>query len=531
MGKRRKDSNLTSIEGYKGKNDSNGTQNGRIPIKFRKDAPGECIDATMEKLDSIPGIYQRGEMINQILPQQSGRSAPRQISESNLKGLISNYIEYLRIVAAKAGFEEQSIAPPKDVIAAVHTAGYWPKIPYLRAITNHPIVRKNGSIRSRPGYDPKTQVFSTHSGDLKIKPFSQEDAHRARAQLLELVDEFPFVDIGDDVWLGSVLTPLVRPWCGPSPMFIVTSSTPSAGKGRLVDISSIISCGGEGIEGGAIPPNNEEWQKCLVSWGLACPEIIYFDNVFSGSIIGSPVLDMALTKDRFSGRILGHSKVVETELLATWMVSGNNISTMGDTSRRALICRIEPLIEYPECREFRIPNIIKYTKKHRNKYLSLACGIVAGWLASKGPAPTPPLGSFEGWSYAVRGAIQWAGGADISGALASRVFEGDDSASVHRGLLTEWYKSLEVPVTAKELLETCENATDLYNGKLADIVSEFCPGKGPIRFGTVKQLSFKLRGIENRVRNIENKQGKMVKMAVRRAGNDAPFRWTVMSIE
>jgi len=499
-------------------------------IRFEGHALGECIDSTMAALHIIPDVYQRTRKIHQVLPQPDGKKTIWPISESNLKGLVSKYIEYFTIKPTKNGFEENPITPPKDVIDAIYTAGYWAKLPYLRAITTHPVVRRDGSVQSRPGYDPKTQVFSTHTEKIDIHPFTKEEAYHARAQLLELVDEFPFVDISADVWLGTILTPLVRPWCGPAPFFIVTSSTPSAGKGRLIDISSIISCGGGGIEATALPPNTEEWQKCLISWGLSCPEIIYFDNVFSGSVISSPVLDMALTKDVFSGRILGQSKNVDIELLTTWMASGNNISTKGDTSRRTLICRIEPNMEFPECREFRIPNILAYTKKHRNNYLSLACGIVAGWLASRGPIPSPPLGSFEGWSYAVRGAILWSGGADIADALASRVLEGDDSATVHRALLAEWFKSIDKPVTAKDILEICENATDLYHGNMADIIAEFCPGNGPNRFGTIKALSFRLRGIEGRTRNIMI-SGDSVKMAVKRVPGSAPIKWTVDKIE
>jgi len=515
--------NLKCINGGKGDG-----QREKMLLKFDPESLDLCIDDTQELLNIIPDIYQRGESINWILPQHNGRSVPRRISESNLTGLISRYITYFKERWTKDGLQKINIFPPKEVMNAIYTAGYWPKVPYLKAITNHPVVRRDGSTRSQPGYDPRTQVFSTHSGDLEIKSFTQEEATHARAQLLELVDEFPFVGVSADVWLATVLTPLVRTWCGPAPFFIITSSTPSAGKGRLVDISSIISCGGGGVEATALPTNTEEWPKCLLAWAFNCPEIIYFDNVFSGSTISSPVLDMALTKDNFTGRVLGQSKSVEIELLTTWMASGNNISTTGDTARRTLICRIEPMMEYPEYREFRISNILAYTKKHRSHYLSLACGILSGWLASRGPIPTPPLGSFEGWSYAVRGAIIWAGGADISEALATHDIEGDSSAATHRALLAEWHKSLERPVTAKELLDICESATPLHDEKLADIVSEFCPGKGVIRFGTVKQLSFRLRGIENRVRTVKIATGS-VNMAVTRVTGTAPVKWIVES--
>jgi len=498
----------------------------RRDIRYDENVPGICLENTVEALEKIDGLYQKGGQLVLIQPQNRGRDTATPVSESGLTCLVSKYVNYFMPKVTKQGIEDKRLTPPKIVMSALHQAGYWPKVPYLRAITSHPIVNHDGSIRSQTGYDPETQVFSTHMGDLEVKPMTQNEATHARSTLLELVDQFPFVGASADVWLGSMLTPLVRPWCGPSPMFIITSSTPSAGKGRLVDILSIISCGGEGIEGGALPPNDEEWQKRLISWALACPEIIYFDNVFSGSRIGSSVLDMALTRDRFSGRILGQSKIIEIELLATWIAAGNNLSTHGDTSRRALICRIEPNMERPECREFRIPNILQYTKKHRAHYLSCACGILAGWLATQRPSPSPPLGSFERWSHVVRGAILWAGGADIASALASQVSDGDDTATIHRSLLAEWHATLTEPVSTAKLLQLCENATDLYNGKLAEIIAELCPGKGSNRYGTTRAISTRIRGLENRVRNVQIGSNS-VRMAVKRVPNQSPILWRV----
>lgn len=498
----------------------------RKRVYYEKGFPKRCLAESMEHLDNVDGLYENAGRLVKIISQNRGRDTIYPISEAELTCCVSGSICYYNKITTRVGVQDNILAPPKLVMTALHRVGHWPKVPYLRAITSHPVIWHDGSIRREPGYDPKTQVFSTHKGDLDVKPLSQDEAKHARSMLLELVDEFPFVGVSADVWLGSLLTPLVRPWCGPSPLFIMTSSTPSAGKGRLVDILSIISCGGEGIEGGALPPNKEEWQKCLISWALACPEIIYFDNVFSGSRIGSDVLDMALTRDKFSGRILGQSKSIEVELLATWIMSGNNLSTRGDTSRRSLICRIEPRVEHPEMRTFRIPDILKHTQKHRAHYLSCACGILAGWLASRSPSPTPILGSFERWSHVVRGAIMWAGGADIIEALATQVSDSDDLAAIHRSLLEEWHKTLKEPISAAKLLDLCENASDLYHGKLSDIISELCPGKGPAKFGSVKSLSVNFRGLENRVRNIQ-KDNNSVRMAVKRVPQTAPILWYV----
>jgi putative DNA primase/helicase len=410
-------------------------------------------------------------------------------------------------------------------MSAIHRAEHWGTVPYLKSITCHPVVRPDGSVQSRPGYDARTRVLSTHHEDLVVKPLHQSVAKHAREMLLELVDEFPFVGIGADVWLACVLTPLVRAWCGPSPMFVVTSSTPSSGKGRLADLATIISCGGEGIEGGAMPPNDEEWQKCLISWGLSAPEVIYFDNVKSGMRIGSPVLDMALTRDRFSGRILKVSKIVEVELPATWIAAGNNLGTYGDTARRCLICRIEPMVERPECREFKIPDIIGHARKSRTKLISCALGILSGWLTAKKPSPTPPLGSFEKWSDVVRGAILWAGGADVAEALASQVEGADDGAQLHRALLEAWKDTLSLPHSAASLLARCRDPEDLASSDFSAILAELCPGKNSATHGTAQTLSAKLRAMEGRVREVNG-----VQMVLARFECKGPTQWEVREV-
>ena len=505
-------------------------ENERIIIRYRSSLSGQSMDKTMLYLKRVQNLYQRGNVLVEVLSDPPQRDEAFPVSEADLAHKITEYFKFVSIKATKEGFQEISVAPPKSIISAIHRKGRWPGVPYLRAITSHPVVRPDGSIRTEPGYDEEIGVYSTHNGDLGVKPYTQREAYEARKKLFELVDEFPFVDSDFDVWLGSVLTPLVRPWCGPSPMFIITSSTPGAGKTRLTKISSIISCNEEGIERGAIPPNNEEWQKCLISWALNCPEIICFDNVRSGSKIGSSVLDMALTEDKLSGRLLGQSKNINIELSATWIANGNNLTTAGDTSRRALICRIEPMMARPDKREFRIPNILAHTRMHRARYLSLSCGILAGWLASQGPAPLPLLGSFERWSHAVRGAILWAGGADIANALAAELEDSNDDERIHCDLMAQWHAELEGPITASKLLELCQNSSDLYYGKLADIVSEFCPGRGSERFGTVKMLSAALRARENRVRDVEIKD-RMFRLAVKRVRKHSPAAWTIQVLE
>jgi hypothetical protein len=81
-----------------------------------------------------------------------------------------------------------------------------------------------------------------------------------------------------------------------------------------------------------------------------------------------------------------------------------------------------------------IKELIEYVVLHREDLLVAAITIVAGYLRSGEPRPSP-FGSFLGWSRSVRGAIMWAGGNDVVNAIGSRLPEADQEAATQRRVL------------------------------------------------------------------------------------------------
>jgi putative DNA primase/helicase len=183
------------------------------------------------------------------------------------------------------------------------------------------------------------------------------------------------------------------------------------------------------------------------------------------------------------------------------------------------------MVERPECRQFRIPDIIGYTRKNRNELIRSALGILSGWLASKGPKPKPSLGSFETWSDVVRGAILWSGGADVVDALASQVEGADDGAQIHRALLESWKDTLSLSHSAASLLSRCRDPKDLESSEFAAILAELCPGKGSAIHGTAQTLSARLRAMEGRVREVNG-----VQMVLKRSESKGPAQWEVKEV-
>ena len=109
---------------------------------------------------------------------------------------------------------EKLVNPPKDVIRYVMSNAQLP-FPKLVGVTESPILRLDGTILQKPGYDPDTgYYYSPPEG------FSMPDVpvHPTKEQLADAVDlvqeifcDIPFIDEASRTnTVALLLTPLVR---------------------------------------------------------------------------------------------------------------------------------------------------------------------------------------------------------------------------------------------------------------------------------------------------------------------------------
>src|SRR5262249_61580739 len=54
---------------------------------------------------------------------------------------------------------EEETTPSRDVLAAVLARRYWPGLPPLFAVVGAPVLRPDGTLLQRPGYDPATGTY------------------------------------------------------------------------------------------------------------------------------------------------------------------------------------------------------------------------------------------------------------------------------------------------------------------------------------------------------------------------------------
>src|SRR5262249_54646746 len=307
----------------------------------------------------------------------------------------------------KDGAAEKPARPPAWCVAAVHARATWPGIRHLEAVVDYPVLRPDGTVLERIGYDAETGLLleSTSTCPVIAANPSLTEAIAARDCLLEVLSDFPFErEVHRAAWLAALLTPLARfAFTGPAPLFLVDANVRAAGKGLLLDcISRIVT--GERFTIATYTPDEDELRKRITSLVLAGDRLVLFDNLEGR--FGNAALDAALTGTAWKDRLLGVNRMAEAPLYMTWYATGNNVAIAADTARRVCHVRLESPEERPEERSgFRHPDLLAWVGENRGRLLAAALTILRAYCAAGRPdLGLPAWGSFEGWSRLGRSA-------------------------------------------------------------------------------------------------------------------------------
>jgi hypothetical protein len=366
-------------------------------------------------------LYQRGGVLARVVRDTSPAAggirrpfAPRiePLPPALLRERLTACAYWVVIRETKEGPVEVPAHPPAWSVSAVHSRADWPGVRHLEAVVDYPVLRPDGTILDRPGYDPDSGLLIELAGEPLGLPESpaRADALGAVAQLLEVVHDFPFASpCHQAAWLAALLTPLARfAFAGPAPLFLVDANVRAAGKGLLLDcISRILT--GERFTVATYTSDEDELRKRITALALAGDRLVLFDNLEGH--FGNAVLDAALTATSWEDRILGVNRMARAPLFVTWYATGNNVAVHADTSRRVCHIRLESPEERPEERsEFRHSDLLAWVGEHRPRLLAAALTILRAYFVAGRPRQElTPWGSFDGWSRLVRSAVVWAG--------------------------------------------------------------------------------------------------------------------------
>jgi putative DNA primase/helicase len=330
--------------------------------------------------------------------------------------------------------------PPHPVVHALLARGRWP-VPPLVGVTETPILRLDGTLHERPGYDPATGYYYAPSCALPPMPEhpTRDDAVAALAELEDALVDFPHVDRAHKlVPVAAVLTILAKTAIdGPVPLFVLDASTRGSGKTLQADVISLISLG---RDAGRLthPETDEELEKILSAYAIAGSRLILIDNILR-TLGGGPIDKVLTTRTDVELRQLGASLIRRLPWTAVILASGNNVQLGDDTLRRTLVSRLESDMENPEARTgFVHDPLHSWVRAERPRLLRAALIVLRAYAAKGWPqTDVPRWGSFEAWTTVVAGAIRFAGGPSVLSCKPSAGERGDGTVAALGTILRE----------------------------------------------------------------------------------------------
>ena len=309
------------------------TEDGRSEPEQRSAVPIEAgngpdtIRAVRAALDAgkIPGTYVSSGRVVHVesvsgtataetgdddspLPVASTAVGPPELAHLLAAHTYTYRTRYRKDGDGKAQPYNEEVTPPTSALAAALAPKEWPRLRPLAGIVGAPVLRRDGTLLQKPGYDPCTGLYLASKVQLGPVPEEPtgEQVEEARTFIL---DHF----LGDFIWAGKAdkanyiafqVTPILQRYLRTLvPFGLVTSTMPGSGK-------TILTCGLGMLYGQRVltwTHSDEELRKAVTSV-LADPAgTIIFDNLAEGSIIDSAVLAHLITERTWTDRLLGRT--------------------------------------------------------------------------------------------------------------------------------------------------------------------------------------------------------------------------------
>jgi putative DNA primase/helicase len=246
--------------------------------------------------------------------------------------------------------------PPPKLAEQYYSLPEW-KLPTLRQLISAPLIRRDGTLLHRQGYDPATGLYLTQELEgLQVPECpSAHDAETANEALTDLLKDFPWSDppgragLSLAVAVAGVIAAVIRAILPTAPAFAVTAPARGNGKSYFVDLAAIIATG---VRAACVATggNLEELEKSLFAQLLEGRSVLNLDNMVQP--LAGQLLCMVLTQSQVRSRVLGLSKMADASTGSTIFATGNNLAVKGDMVRRTLIATMDAGLEHPENRSF-----------------------------------------------------------------------------------------------------------------------------------------------------------------------------------
>lgn len=418
----------------------------RPEVRVRRGRIHETADAAEAALIATGApLYARGELLVRLargvktpgLQRDAALPALVPVAVPALQEEFERACRFTALAVLRNGETEVRTIGCPPALPAVYLSrtAAW-RLPYIKALTAVPVMRADGSVVWH-GYDPlSSTVVVCAEGewpDLAEHP-TMEQARAAADRIETVIAGYAFSDeTSRAVALAGFMSAVLRPALPTCPLFGFTAPVPGSGKSKLADCLSIIATGRPAVAM-AWSANAEEAEKRLGASFIAGDAVVLLDNVEVP--VRSPLLCSATTQAEVGVRLLGTSRLVRTPTSALILATGNNLTIVGDLSRRTLICRIDPGVERPELRRFEF-DPVAWTSAHRAVLVTALLTISRWWAQSGQRGERAPIGSFEVWCARVRDPLLALGYEDPCASL-EELHDADPEREAALAVLREW---------------------------------------------------------------------------------------------
>ncbi|HUY88981.1 MAG TPA: bifunctional DNA primase/polymerase [Pirellulales bacterium] len=393
-------------------------------------------------------VYNRGGVLVELMSEapmpklcQADNGAPRlrPVPPPSLMLLLSEHARWQAKIQTQNGVKIKRVDPPSKIVNAIVASSHLPGIPTICGVVSCPVLRADGSIASKPGYDKLTGLSLDIDGDWPPVPMSVDEAVE---RLADIFCDFPFADPAHkSACIAGPVTMAARyAFAGPAPAIAIDGNAPRLGKGLATDAFTMIAEGRKASRM-SFSEDDAEMRKCITSCALAGSSYVLFDNV-KGKF-GGKSLEGAMTAGRWSDRLLGGNQMIDLPFNPVWLMTSNNCSISPDMVGRLLMCKLHTADENPGARSnFRHPDLLAYIKQHRRQLAMAALSIPYQYMRAGRPKQAiNAWGGFDGWNDLVRASLVWAGLPDPD-TRTQVAEESDEESSTLRQLIDAWPKGL-----------------------------------------------------------------------------------------
>ncbi|GHO82982.1 hypothetical protein [Dictyobacter formicarum] len=386
-----------------------------------RDMTNQALAAIQQQEKRAPSLFLQAARLVSVGHDEDHRPIIGQMGIPEVREVLThaaNFYRLKKVAGAEELYTKAPCPPPKEIAEQILARQIRkPHLPFpaLMAIVEVPVIRPDGSILDKPGYDRTTRLYYAPSKDMpKITvPMSptREEREAALACIWDAIGEFAYASEADKAnALGLLLTPIARPAIQRHiPLALLDAPKRGTGKGLLSDVASIIATGSSSSVL-TMSENPDELQKSITALLIEGATVITIDNIVER--LQSKHLDAVLTADWWKGRILGVSKMARVPQRATWIATGNNIRLGGDLTRRCYRIRMNARSSKPHKRKnFTHKDLAGWVKEHRVELVKALLTLARAWYAAGQPRyeHLPSMGTFTGWVETIGGILEYAG--------------------------------------------------------------------------------------------------------------------------